>query len=106
MMTTPFVAPLDAKLVRYGFQMVDPPVTRVVAHPFEGFFMDAHELNSVTYDTIDQPNLVNRWRLFAGQLARGYENRYRVFAQYIQLRRPLIHRRHPTTMAVRLTRFK
>ena len=60
MMTTPLVAPLDAKLVRYGFQMVDPPVSRVVAHPFEGFFMDAHALNSVTYGTIDQPNPVNR----------------------------------------------
>ena len=68
--------------------------------------MDAHIVNSVTYDTIDQPNPVNRWRLFAGQLARGYENRYRVFVQYIQFRRPLAHRRHPTTMAVQPNRFK
>ncbi len=54
MMATPFTAPVDAKLACDGLQIVNPPVTRVVAHSLKGFLLDAHTLNSVIYDTIYQ----------------------------------------------------
>lgn len=54
MMATSFTATVNAKLACDGLQIVNPPVTRVVAHSLKGFLLDAHPFNSVIYDTIDQ----------------------------------------------------
>ena len=56
MMTASFIAPVNAKTACHRVQIVNPPITRVVAHPAKVFFMGAHTANSVAYDTIDQSN--------------------------------------------------
>lgn len=56
MVATPFIAPVNAKPACYRLQVVNPPVTRVVAHPRKGFFVGTHAANSVAYDTIYQSN--------------------------------------------------
>ena len=41
-MTAAFVTPDDTKAIGDGFEVVDSPIARVVAHPREKFFVRAH----------------------------------------------------------------
>ncbi len=41
-MTAAFVTPDDTKAIGDGFEVVDSPIARVVAHPCEKFFVCAH----------------------------------------------------------------
>lgn len=54
MVTSTLVAPTPAESGCDGFQIVYPPIARIIAHPGKRFFMCAHGSNGVVYDTICQ----------------------------------------------------
>lgn len=51
------VTPVDSKSMGNGFQVINLPAARIVAHSGKKFFVCAHK-NGVTYDTISQVFLV------------------------------------------------
>src|SRR5665811_79692 len=55
-MTSALTAPVDAKSLSNRLQIVNPPVTRVIAHSDEDFLVCAHGSHSVTCDTTCQEN--------------------------------------------------